>query len=347
MSIAKKVVNAARSRKKLSNKMKNKIILVLDKSGSMDRIAPKAREVFNQQIRNIQDVATSDKTQETLVVVHQFDGILYRGGNFTTPENVPLLNIHTYRADGASTALMDAIGEAINLANDDGVSSYVLIVVTDGDENSSTKFRVASLTNLIDKVNKTDRWSIVCLVPPGATYKTASYGIPTGNITEWEGTDKGVENAGAMLGAGINQYYAVRQTGATSTRGFFTTDLTNVSKKDLKQCRNVSGDYYIWEVDQNCRIDDFVKVHQGSYEAGRGFYQLTKTEKVVQFDKSVVILDKTTGMMYSGEEARNLLGLPSHNVSLKPGNHGNFDLFIMSKSFNRKLMSGTRMLYRR
>jgi hypothetical protein len=62
--------------------------------------------------------------------------------------------------------------------------------------------------------------------------------------------------------------------------------------------------------------------------------------------KQIIIRDKKTGAVYSGAEARNLLGLPHNgNVKIIPGNHGAYDVFVQSTSVNRKLPVGTQVIY--
>jgi hypothetical protein len=79
---------------------------------------------------------------------------------------------------------------------------------------------------------------------------------------------------------------------------------------------------------------------------GAGFYQLTKTEPLVQDHKRILIRDKTTQAVYFGSAARQMLGLPAWGgVRLAPGDHGNFDIFIQSTSVNRKLAKGTSLIY--
>jgi hypothetical protein len=55
-----------------------------------------------------------------------------------------------------------------------------------------------------------------------------------------------------------------------------------------------------------------------------------------------LIRDKTTGSVYAGRDARDLLKLPVvGSCKLIPGDHGNFEVFIQSTSINRKLPKGT------
>jgi len=71
-----------------------------------------------------------------------------------------------------------------------------------------------------------------------------------------------------------------------------------------------------------------------------------KPENEVQDHKQIAIRDKKTGVIYSGVNARQMLGLPYHGtVKVVPGNHGAYDIFIQSTSVNRKLVKGTQVLY--
>ena len=49
--------------------------------------------------------------------------------------------------------------------------------------------------------------------------------------------------------------------------------------------------------------------------------------------------------MYSGQEARQMIGLPDMNVRVSPNHNADFDIFVQSTSINRKLIAGTRYLY--
>ena len=84
------------------------------------------------------------------------------------------------------------------------------------------------------------------------------------------------------------------------------------------------------------------------FKKGRGFYEFTKSVTVQPY-KEVVLLDNTTGAMFSGDDARTMIGLPAMdtggNVQLHPGPLPGFTAFIQSTSVNRKLLAGTKFLY--
>jgi len=62
--------------------------------------------------------------------------------------------------------------------------------------------------------------------------------------------------------------------------------------------------------------------------------------------KKAAIRDRKTGEVYSGIQARDLLGIPhSGTVKLNPGSSTKFDVFVQSTSVNRKLVPGTQVMY--
>ena len=55
-----------------------------------------------------------------------------------------------------------------------------------------------------------------------------------------------------------------------------------------------------------------------AYRTGGAFYQLSKSEKI-QARKQIAVLEKKTDRVYTGPEARALLGLPDTEVSRQAG----------------------------
>jgi len=136
-----------------------------------------------------------------------------------------------------------------------------------------------------------------------------------------------------------------------------------VADSDIRNMNDVSSTFRALKVDNAAaggvewQIRDFVEDRMsrnktfgrqagGVYGVGLAYYQLTKPEDV-QPAKDLVVRDKSSGAIYGGHEARALIGMPtSARVRVKPGNFGNWDIFIKSTSVNRKLVRGTDVLYR-
>lgn len=244
--------------------------------------------------------------------------------------------------DGMRAALRAAAG----ITNED--VSFLIMAVTDGQENASRKYSAQSIARKIQELQATDRWTFVFRVPRGYSRSLINMGIPAGNILEWDQTEQGVQVATRATEQAFTNYYSERSRGATMTKSFYTTDLSKVSKATVKsKLVDISKDVKFFDVTQTAQIKPFIEKQTGkSYVAGTAFYQLMKKEDEVQDYKQIALRDKKSGGVYSGVEARNILGLP-HNGTVKvaPGNHGAYDIFIESTSVNRKLIPGTQVMY--
>ena len=224
----------------------------------------------------------------------------------------------------------------------------MFIIITDGEENTSKSFTAKDLTGLMGRMQKTDRWSFAFLLPKGAS-KTfcGQFGIPDGNVKEWEASAAGMKAAAVAVQAGIGAYYSIRTLGKSSMKGFFTTDLSKVSTSEVKkQLDDIRDKVHVWTIPNECDIRPFCESKTGSpYIRGSAYYQLTKDE-LVQASKQVILVEKGKSSVYAGEDARGILGLPDgESVKVRPGNHSNWDIFVQSKSLNRRLVRGTKLVY--
>jgi hypothetical protein len=141
--------------------------------------------------------------------------------------------------------------------------------------------------------------------------------------------------AGHRMNRNLDSIFATLR-GRAAARTMGATDLHAVP----------SGRFQILTVDRDMPIKDFCS-HEGvEFKPGRGFYELTKSEKV-QGTKEIVLMQRATGDLFTGTRARELLGLPldDEDVKLPPTSLADYVPFIQSTSNNRKLMGGTRLLY--
>jgi len=90
-------------------------------------------------------------------------------------------------------------------------------------------------------------------------------------------------------------------------------------------------------------IRDFIENHNIDFKKGMGHYQLTKPE-TVQGYKGIYVFDRKTSSLYTGDAARQILGLPLSNAKVVPGSFCDFDIFIQSCSVNRRLVAGNKLL---
>lgn len=109
------------------------------------------------------------------------------------------------------------------------------------------------------------------------------------------------------------------------------------------------GRFQVFMVDEDISIPEFVKDNGLVFKIGRGFYELSTKAVEVQDHKEVILQETTSGDMFTGAKAREMLGLPkTGTVKLDPKklpSLGTFRAFIQSTSPNRKLLGGTHFLY--
>lgn len=105
------------------------------------------------------------------------------------------------------------------------------------------------------------------------------------------------------------------------------------------------GRFQILDVDSEAVISNFVTAQGVRFNPGRGFYQLTKSEKVQSHKE--ILQDKATGDLFTGRQVRDILGLPVGVDSRLSSKSllDKYNIFIQSTSYNRKLVGGTKFLY--
>lgn len=246
--------------------MKNHVAIVLDSSGSMASYAHAVVTSFNSSVDAIRSAALKEK-QTTSVSFWTF-GELGKGicrKFFHKPvDTLKPLAHHEYRPHG-NTPLFDAVAETINELSelpdaDDKKTSFLVLVKTDEAENGSVRYTASTLCNLMRKVNATDRWTIAFLVPPGAKRNfCAQFDFPEGNVREWEGTTRGVENASRATASGVGRYFATRSAGIGSTKSFYS-DLSDVKPSTVRRSLDdIAGDVKVWNVPAEIGISEFVE----------------------------------------------------------------------------------------
>lgn len=333
------------------------VYFAIDGSNSMYNCFGEALDQLELNIKTLtQDSAKFD--------INTFYSVyLFGYENKTVKELIPLSSVKSNYQNlnyltskyllGNSTPLLDAVDHGLNLIknnqdyiNSNSNASFLLVTITDGEENSSKISKTNFKKNINTILKNNDKVTLAFLVPPGATKEITNFGIPEGNVAEWDNTVKGAKEAGTKTNQGLSNYINNRSTGVLRTNSFYvTTDLSKVTKKDLKNLVDLSKQFKSYTVDKETPIKEFVENKtKSTYIFGSVYYQLTKKEDV-QANKSILIKDKATNKLYGGSEARDLLNLTSSGTSkVTPGNHSNYEIYVQSKSINRKLVRGTNIL---
>jgi hypothetical protein len=143
------------------------ISVILDRTGSMESIRDDTIGGFNtflQDQKKLPGTATLTlvqfDTQDPYEVIHRFMPI----------QDIPELTRETY-VPRASTPLLDAMGRGINdleksivdLKEEDRPSKVVVVIVTDGQENSSREFRKDQIEKMVKEKTEQNAWQFVFL----------------------------------------------------------------------------------------------------------------------------------------------------------------------------------------
>jgi len=334
------------------------VAFCIDESGSVRSIIRPLVEAYNQTVTDIRG-AVLDEGQEASMTAMAFGDrnlkhrILYTGQQVQT---VKPLSARDFNPTGM-TPLFDSVYRAIKKLEelDDGKpdTSFVISVITDGHENDSRDPGVPATLRLIDEKTATDRWTFTFLVPNGnEDHFSREYGIPRGNVQGWDTkTAQGTQAAFIATSASYRGFFkeksAVGIGKKMSSRSFYsdTSDLTvRTARSALSEITN-QVEFIV--PNETCQIRQAILDAGKEWIKGAAFYALIKTEKKVQPYKMVALRVKTSGKVYCGQQAREMLGIgqATNTVRLVPGDHGKFDVFIQSTSVNRKIPAGTEVLY--
>lgn len=142
--------------------------LVLDKSGSMETCWTEAKQVINNQLEDLKRIQAENSNSEI-----QFSMCVF---NHELKFSPGLMDVKTAKIDWENiqpdgmTSLYDAIGESISFINKEANeelsnkdSDVVMLIMTDGHENSSKKHTGDDIKEMIQACEKTEKWNFLYL----------------------------------------------------------------------------------------------------------------------------------------------------------------------------------------
>lgn len=221
-----------------------KIVIILDKSASMEFSSKKAIEGFNEFIKS-QELSVGESVvslyqfanelEETYLNVPTRSGQskylqLLEGNNFFRKT----IGYYPYRANGMSTSLRDAIGTVIvntgkelsNLEESERPNKVIVLIITDGADNSSKKFSLNEIKQLITHQQDVYNWTFLYLGEDITNAKEAkAMGISINTVASYQGN----ENIGAGFRAAA--FYTNKVRSGTKA---IDIDLHDMVNKELK-----------------------------------------------------------------------------------------------------------------
>lgn len=316
--------------------------LVTDHSGSMYSVRKSAISDINNIIQNY--VKEVDDDISVLVTENQVSNVSKRTSTGVDVQKYNgLYDYHT----GGMTALLDGIGDILTefktISKYDKDAQFIVMIFTDGEENCSNVYTIEAVKKLILETQTEKNTTITFRGPSAVKNLVSNLGMFLTNAYFWDGelTTEKYTASTINTSAAITRYMSDARVGVRSTDSFYT-NLNQTSVSDILQhAQDISQYVKILTSTQDEIVQPWVQKETGSFIKGTVYYQLTKTEDVVQDYKIILIRDKISGKVYGGRDARSVLGLPiSGNCRVKPGDHGKFDIYIQSTSINRKIPAG-------
>lgn len=338
---------------------------VVDASSSIQGsgLTDKMIQMVNADI-DVAKAMTDHEITVTIIVFANYARIARDGAGReirgVDPESLQHMTRRDYVPQGM-TALFDGVKLAIETLSalpraTLAETSFLVKVVTDGEENqSSFKARAIGMMNALAS---DERWTFAFALPRGAKREFCrNFSVHEGNVAEWEQTERGAEQVTQVSTAGLSNFLVQRTKGVRSTRNYFEVNAAALTQKLVKgELKDRSADFRLYSVDKawatahglpedKLPIKEYVEsVTCAEYVTGSTYYRLEKKEKV-QGGKRVAMMRKGRHEVYTGDEARGLLGLtPGQDMFVIPGDFGAWDIFIQSTSPNRNLRAGSVIL---
>lgn len=192
------------------------IICIVDRSGSMAMIADDAIGGFNQFLEDQKKVDV-DKCNLTYV---QFDSEYEVIHECKPIQDVPALTNETFQPRG-STALLDAVGKTIAdagnrfsaLSEEKRPGAVVVVILTDGQENSSCEFTREQVKDMIQTQTDVFSWEFIFLGANQDSFTEGSMlGIGAKNIGNFGFSSAGVKSVYSNVSQTIANYRGTKNT---------------------------------------------------------------------------------------------------------------------------------------
>jgi len=139
------------------------IAIIMDESGSMQSTADDAIGGYNSFIASQKEV--EGHANVTLVLFDNKYEIVHAGIDV---KDIPDLSNETYNP-GGGTALIDALSKTIDsvsdrintMEEDEKPGKVIIIVITDGEENSSREYKRSDVAKKLKDYQSRDKWELI------------------------------------------------------------------------------------------------------------------------------------------------------------------------------------------
>jgi hypothetical protein len=207
-------------------RLETEIIVVLDRSGSMDHIGNSTVEGFNTFLNEQQNA-----DGEAFITLIQFDD-RYEVDYKSLPVNEAkkLIYKETFVPRG-TTALLDAIGKTIEEL--ETKRDVIFVIITDGFENASNVYKREAIMKMIE-TKQEEGWKFLFLAAnQDAIAVGGSIGIKGDNAMTWGTDEVSVSNTYTSFSKNIVNYRNTKFSGSEITED--TLSFSDEQRKDSKK----------------------------------------------------------------------------------------------------------------
>lgn len=212
--------------KKQNAEKRTYVMLVIDRSGSMQGMTEAVVKGMNEQLKTLRENAS--KGGKTEVSILQFDNQFDIVVADKEPDQINDWTAADFIPRGG-TALRDALYRGIAhlksrpTTEDTG---FLISVISDGEENSSTEVTEQMLKDEIAALEKTNKWTFSYLmsnIKDRSAFQT-SFSVNANNVAYYNSTPTGMAATNNVASAALGSFMTTRGGGGTYTANVFTED---------------------------------------------------------------------------------------------------------------------------
>lgn len=217
----------------MNKKLKTRMAIILDRSGSMASTKAQVIQGLNEQIQQAKE---DSKDHDLLCSLVTFNGEVYEHLWDVPADKLVEAKAEDYNPFG-STACMDALGYTVHklietAPEDDKDVAYIVYVISDGQTNADHHFNPDSLKELVGGCQATKRWTFTFMGHDAGYLKNLARqtGVPLSNMAVWSNKDESrTKNAFQHQNRRQKKFFDDRKVGKMASAGYASESLNCVA----------------------------------------------------------------------------------------------------------------------